>query len=40
MRYKGISNVDMEAVDQEVVEQEVTELRKEVLEPWPSDNEM
>ena len=31
---------DMEAVNQEVVEQEVTELWKEVLEPWPSDNEM
>ena len=32
--------MDMEAVDQEVVEQEVTELQKEVLEPWPSDDEM
>ncbi|KIM61750.1 hypothetical protein SCLCIDRAFT_25556 [Scleroderma citrinum Foug A] len=31
---------DTEAVDQEAVEQEVAELRKEILEPWPSDNEM
>ncbi|KIM62270.1 hypothetical protein SCLCIDRAFT_25206 [Scleroderma citrinum Foug A] len=31
---------DMEVVDQEVVEQEVAELWKEILEPWPSDNEM
>ena len=31
---------DMEAVNQEVVEQEVAKLRKEVLEPWPLDNEM
>ena len=32
--------MDMEAVNQEAVEQEVTKLQKEVLEPWPSDNEM
>ena len=32
--------MDMEAVNQEAVEQEVTKLRKEVLEPWPLDNEM
>ena len=32
--------MDTEAVDQEAVEQEVTELRKEILEPWPSDDEM
>ena len=32
--------VDQEVVDQEVVEQEVSELWKEVLEPWPSDEEM
>ena len=31
---------DMEAVNQEVVEQEVAKLWKEVLEPWPLDNEM
>ena len=31
---------DTEVVDQEEVEQEVAELRKEVLEPWPSDDEM
>ena len=31
---------DMEAVDQEAVKQEDTKLQKEVLEPWPSDNEM
>ncbi|KIM61770.1 hypothetical protein SCLCIDRAFT_25577 [Scleroderma citrinum Foug A] len=31
---------DMEAVNQEVVEQEVAKLQKEVLEPWPLDNEM
>ena len=31
---------DMEAVDQEAVKQEVTELWKEILEPWPSDDEM
>ena len=31
---------DTEAVDQEEVEQEVAELRKEVLEPQPLDNEM
>ena len=31
---------DTEAVDQEAVEQEVAELRKEILEPWPLDNEM
>ena len=33
-------DMDMEAVDQEAVEQEVAELQKEVLEPWPSDDEM
>ena len=32
--------MDMEAVDQEVVEQEVAKLRKEILEPRPSDDEM
>ncbi|KIM64475.1 hypothetical protein SCLCIDRAFT_23484 [Scleroderma citrinum Foug A] len=32
--------MDTEAVDQEAVEQEVAELQKEVLEPWPLDNEM
>ena len=31
---------DTEAVDQEEVEQEVAKLRKEVLEPQPSDDEM
>ena len=31
---------DMEAVDQEAVKQEVAELWKEILEPWPSDDEM
>ena len=31
---------DMEAVDQEAVEQEVAELQKEILEPWPLDDEM
>ncbi|KIM60548.1 hypothetical protein SCLCIDRAFT_26591 [Scleroderma citrinum Foug A] len=31
---------DTEVVDQEEVEQEVAELQKEVLEPWPSDDEM
>ena len=34
------ADMDMEVVDQEVVEQEVAELRKEVLEPRPSDDEM
>ena len=33
-------HMDMEAVDQEAVEQEIAKLGKEVLEPWPSDNEM
>ena len=33
-------DMDTEAVDQEVVKQEIAELWKEVLEPWPSDNEM
>ena len=32
--------MDTEAVDQEAVEQEVAELRKEILEPQPSDDEM
>ena len=32
--------MDTEAVDQEAVEQEVAELRKEILEPRPSDDEM
>ena len=32
--------MDTEAVDQEVVEQEVAELRKEILEPRPLDDEM
>ena len=32
--------MDMEAVDQEAVEQEVAKLRKEILEPRPSDDEM
>ena len=32
--------MDTEAVDQEVVEQEVAELWKEILEPWPLDDEM
>ena len=31
---------DTEAVNQEAVKQEVAELRKEILEPWPSDDEM
>ena len=31
---------DMEAVDQEAVKQEVAKLRKEILEPRPSDDEM
>ena len=31
---------DTEAVNQEAVEQEVAELRKEILEPRPSDDEM
>ena len=31
---------DTEVVDQEAVEQEVAELRKEILEPWPLDDEM
>ena len=31
---------DTEVVDQEAVEQEVAELRKEILEPRPSDDEM
>ena len=29
-----------EETDMEAVKQEVTELQKEVLEPWPSDDEM
>ena len=29
-----------EEMDTEVVEQEVTELQKEILEPWPLDDEM
>ena len=33
-------DTDMEVVDQEAVEQKVAELWKEVLEPWPSDDEM
>ena len=33
-------DTDTEAVDQEVVKQEVAELWKEILEPWPSDDEM
>ena len=32
--------MEMEAVDQEEVDQEVAELRKEVLEPQPLDDEM
>ena len=32
--------MDTEVVDQEKVEQEVAELWKEVLEPWPLDDEM
>ena len=32
--------MDTEVVDQEAVKQEVTELRKEILEPQPLDNEM
>ena len=32
--------MDTEAVDQEAVEQEVAKLRKEILEPRPSDDEM
>ena len=32
--------MDTEAVDQEAVEQEVAKLQKEVLEPWPSDDEI
>ena len=32
--------MDMEVVNQEEVEQEVAELQKEVLEPWPLDDEM
>ena len=30
----------MEAVNQEVAKQEIAKLQKEVLEPWPSDDEM
>ncbi|KIM51109.1 hypothetical protein SCLCIDRAFT_33725 [Scleroderma citrinum Foug A] len=48
LRFKGVGpgeedeeeETDTEAVDQEEVEQEVAELRKEVLEPRPSDDEM
>ena len=32
--------MDMEVVNQEEVEQEVAKLQKEVLEPWPLDDEM
>ena len=48
LRFEGVGpgeedkeeETDMEAVDQEAVEQEVAELRKEILEPRPSDDEM
>ena len=48
LRFEGVGpgeedeeeETDTEAVDQEEVEQEVAELRKEVLEPRPSDDEM
>ncbi|KIM67449.1 hypothetical protein SCLCIDRAFT_20971 [Scleroderma citrinum Foug A] len=48
LRFEGVGlgeeneeeEMDTEAVDQEAVEQEVTELRKEILEPRPSDDEM
>ena len=48
LRFKGVGpgeedeeeETDTEAVDQEVVKQEVAKLRKEILEPRPSDNEM
>ena len=33
-------DMDTEVVNQEVVKQEITKLRKEVLEPQPSDDEM
>ena len=36
----GEEDKEEEAVDQEVVEQEVAELRKEILEPQPLDDEM
>ncbi|KIM70524.1 hypothetical protein SCLCIDRAFT_18635 [Scleroderma citrinum Foug A] len=48
LRFKGVGpgeedeeeEMDTDAVDQEAVEQEVAELRKEILEPQPSDDEM
>ena len=48
LRFKGVGpgeedeeeETDTEAVNQEAVEQEVAELRKEILEPQPSDDEM
>ena len=48
LRFEGVGpgeedkeeETDMEAVNQEEVEQEVAELRKEVLEPRPLDDEM
>ncbi|KIM51794.1 hypothetical protein SCLCIDRAFT_33176 [Scleroderma citrinum Foug A] len=36
----GLGEEDKEDTDTEAVEQEVAELRKEILEPRPSDNEM
>ena len=48
LRFEGVGlgeedeeeETDMEVVNQEAVEQEVAKLRKEVLEPQPSDDEM
>ena len=48
LRFEGVGlgkedeeeETDTEVVDQEAVEQEVAELRKEILEPWPLDDEM
>ena len=48
LRFEGVGlgeedddeEMDTEAVNQEEVEQEIAELRKEVLEPQPLDNEM
>ena len=48
LRFEGVGpeeedeeeETDTEVVDQEEVEQEVAKLRKEVLEPRPSDDEM
>ena len=48
LRFEGVGlgkedkeeETDTEVVDQEAVEQEVAELQKEILEPWPLDDEM